>query len=301
MSGRSLRSESRSTLAMTGLDIDELAQSLIPVLTKCIQESIQETISKNISDQFEKVNTCITSNLENINEKLCAIGSRYEKIESELETIGQSVSNLKLSQDCTNDRISTLEAALEHSKADLSKVESNCETLAAEKKKITAELEILKKQLETNKSPEFLKEKVDQLLKETIAPEREERDRDQCEPEWQVLTECRLESIEQYNRRDCLLFFGLEERDEEDCTDVIVNTSRAMGIAIYHDDISISHRLHTKSRRPNEPRPIIVKFTRRSTRNYIFASKHHLKHSQYHYNVFIREQLTKESQSCLSS
>ena len=80
---------------MTGLDTDELAQSLIPVLTK----SIQETISKNISDQFEKVNTCITSNLENINEKLCAIGSRYEKIESELETIGQSVSNLMLSQD----------------------------------------------------------------------------------------------------------------------------------------------------------------------------------------------------------
>ena len=79
MSGRSLRSQSQSTLAMTGLDIDELAQSLIPVLTKSIQESIQETISKNISDQFEKVNTCITSNLENINEKLCAIGSRYKK------------------------------------------------------------------------------------------------------------------------------------------------------------------------------------------------------------------------------
>ena len=81
-------------------------------------------------------------------------------------------------------------------------MESNCETLAAEKEKITAELEILKKQLETDKSPEFLKEKVDQLLKETIDPESEERDRDQYGPEWQrFLTKCRLDSLEQYNIR----------------------------------------------------------------------------------------------------
>ena len=75
-----------------------------------------------------------------------------------------------------------------------------------------------------------MEEKVDQLLREIrIAPERKEQDRDQYEPEWQrVLTECRLESIEQYNRRDCL-FFGPEERDNEDCTDVIVNTSRSNG------------------------------------------------------------------------
>ena len=104
----------------------------------------------------------------------------------------------------------------------------------------------------------------------------------------------KLENIEQYNRRDCLLFFGLVECEGENCTDKIVETAHAMGVSITHFDESISHRLFTRNRRPGKPRAVIAKFTRRDTKNAIYQSKHRLKLSDNHYNVYVREQLTKE-------
>ena len=105
-------------------------------------------------------------------------------------------------------------------------------------------------------------------------------------------TECRADGIEQYNRRDCLLFFGLTECENEDCVDKIVQTASAM--EIMHDDVSVSHRLHTQNRRSDEPRPNIAKFTRRNTKNLIYESKHRLKFLENHFNVFVREQLTND-------
>ena len=54
-------------------------------------------------------------------------------------------------------------------------------------------------------------------------------------------TEFRLEGIEKYNRRDCLLFFGLTECENEDCVDKIVHTAFAMGVEIMDEDVSVSH------------------------------------------------------------
>ena len=73
-----------------------------------------------------------------------------------------------------------------------------------------------------------------------------------------------------------------------------METAHAMGVAITHSDVSISHRLFTRNRRPGEPRAVTVKFTRRDTKNAIYQSKHRLKLSDNHYNVYVREQLTKE-------
>ena len=107
-------------------------------------------------------------------------------------------------------------------------------------------------------------------------------------------TECRSENIEQYNRRDCLLFFDLTECETEDCVDKIVETAYAMGVTIMHDDVSVSHRLHTRNRRSDETGPIIAKFTRLNTKNLIYVTQYRLKFSENHYNVFVCEQLTKE-------
>ena len=67
-----------------------------------------------------------------------------------------------------------------------------------------------------------------------------------------------------------------------------------MGIDINPDDISISHRLSTRNRSQGEPKPIIAKFTKRTTKNAIYQNKHALRFSEYHFDVFIREHLTKE-------
>ena len=69
---------------------------------------------------------------------------------------------------------------------------------------------------------------------------------------------------------------------------------KAMGIDINPGDISISHRLSTRNRFQGEPKPIIAKFIKRTTKNAIYQSKHALRFSQYHFDVFIREHLTKK-------
>ena len=108
-----------------------------------------------------------------------------------------------------------------------------------------------------------------------------------------VETECRLEAMEQCSRRDCLLLFGLYEMEFEDCTEKMVRTAHAMGVNITAADVSFSHRLQVRTRRRDQPRPIIAKFTRRSVTNEVFESKHRLKESLNHYNVYVQEQLTK--------
>ena len=81
-------------------------------------------------------------------------------------------------------------------------------------------------------------------------------------------TECRLEVIEQYNRRECLMYFGPTEGENENSVDKIVQTAFET-VEIMHDDVSVSYRLHTRNRRSDETRPIIAKFTRRKTKNLI--------------------------------
>ena len=107
-------------------------------------------------------------------------------------------------------------------------------------------------------------------------------------------TECWLEATEQCNRRDCLLFLGLTECENEDGVDKLIETAYAMGVTITHKDVSVSHHLHTRKRRTDDPRPIKTKSTRRNTENLIYESKHRLKFLENHYNVFVREKLTSE-------
>ena len=92
------------------------------------------------------------------------------------------------------------------------------------------------------------------------------------------MTASRLEAIELYNRRD----FGLYETEEENTTVKVVETVRAMGVNISYTDVSISHRLQSRNLKRSEPKPIIAKFTRRTVKNDILKSKHHLKHSDNH-------------------
>ena len=89
------------------------------------------------------------------------------------------------------------------------------------------------------------------------------------------------------------MFFGLLEMEYEDCTEKVVQTAQAIGVKITAADVSISHRLHTRNRPKEEPRPIIAKFLKRSVTNEVFQSKHHLKNSLDHYKVYVHEQLTR--------
>ena len=109
-----------------------------------------------------------------------------------------------------------------------------------------------------------------------------------------IAADCRMEMMEQYARRDCLMFFGLEEEEGEDTTQKVVETVNAMGANLSAEEVSISQRLFTRNRSHGEPRPVIAKFIRRSVKQQIYHSKHLLHYSENHFRVYIKEHLTKE-------
>ena len=70
----------------------------------------------------------------------------------------------------------------------------------------------------------------------------------------EIESACRMENVEQYNRRDCLLFYGIYEHEIENTTTKVKETAAAMGIFIEPTDVSISHRLATRNRARSQPK-----------------------------------------------
>jgi polyhydroxyalkanoate synthesis regulator phasin len=78
-----------------------------------------------------------------------------------------------------------------------------------------------------------------------------------------------LNDLEQHSRRDYVEILGVEERQGENCEDMVVALARSNGISIDRSDISIAHRL------PNTGggrRKIIAKFMGIGTRNRVFRA-----------------------------
>ena len=113
----------------------------------------------------------------------------------------------------------------------------------------------------------------------------------------------KLDDIEQYSRRNCPLFTGIMEKDNENTDQLILDTCReSMGIELSLQDIDRSYRIGMKTQREVLPepeengqvkhqkvRPIIVKFTSYRRRQQVFSAKKNLKGK----HVGISENLTK--------
>ena len=66
----------------------------------------------------------------------------------------------------------------------------------------------------------------------------------------------KLDDIEQYSRRNCLLFTGIVEKDNENTDQLILDTCReSMGIELSLQDIDRSHRIGMKTQREVLPEP----------------------------------------------
>lgn len=101
------------------------------------------------------------------------------------------------------------------------------------------------------------------------------------------------DDLETYNRRNALLFSGIEEKDSENCKDLVINIIQTtMGLTGVQASCMYScHRLGTKS--PSRTRPILARFTDATIRNMIWMEKRRLKSSP----TVIGEFLTKPRQS----
>lgn len=102
--------------------------------------------------------------------------------------------------------------------------------------------------------------------------------------------EARLEekqdSLEQYQRRQCLRIFGVPEEEREDTDKIAMEVAAKIGVTLEERDIDRSHRV---GRRGERPRPVIVKFVSYRKRREVFINKKLLKGS----NITVREDLTQ--------
>ena len=146
---------------MSGLNIEELAEAILPSL----KATVQDAVIKNIEDQFAKVYTCIETNLSSVNEKLTSIGERHDSIQLELTSIRQSIKDLKTSQQVLEDKIATLKTNASCSAESLSRAEADIDRLMVANQQLQSEVNALNNRDYTD----LLSEKLDSLLKEKMS------------------------------------------------------------------------------------------------------------------------------------
>ena len=301
-------SESNENETLFQIELDELATSLTPLMA----EKIHQSVASNVAQSLQGINANINAMLLQIDRKLDGIKTKYDNIDETLLNLTKSVDEMKLDQYTLKTRLDNTESLAAKNDTEINSMRSRMIELERGQESLHGEIEQLKSHsrnpAEITCLSNELREKMNKILENSADQaeqslnallkkremQMETRMIDSTTEVNNLLNECRLESIEQYARRDCLMFFGLCEEQDEDTTSKVVETALTMGIQISHDEISVSHRLSTRNRAVEGPRPIIAKFIRRTTKNDIFASKHKLRHSSNHFNVFIKEHLTKE-------
>lgn len=108
--------------------------------------------------------------------------------------------------------------------------------------------------------------------------------------------ENRLDSLEQYSRRNCLLVHGVIESPKEDCTAVLMKLFKEKEITLLNpSEIDRTHRLGVPRGDAKNPRPIIIKFTSYGPRRRVFTNKKKLKGC----GITITEQLTTKRMALL--
>ena len=99
------------------------------------------------------------------------------------------------------------------------------------------------------------------------------------------------DEAEQYSRRNCLIFHGLEEKVNENTDETVIKLcEEKMNVKINPRDIDRSHRIGPSKDKKN--RGVIVKFTNYKTRDQIYKNRKKLRSSQ-EGAIFVHESLTK--------
>lgn len=105
-----------------------------------------------------------------------------------------------------------------------------------------------------------------------------------------LLNRCEMDKLEQYQRKDNLCIYGLEEESDETEEVVeakVVELAADIGVTLVPDNISIAHRLGKPQGRS---RPVIIRFCHRKKRNEMLKKRVELKKKQR--KVYVNEDLT---------
>ena len=80
-----------------------------------------------------------------------------------------------------------------------------------------------------------------------------------------------FENLAEYLRRDCLEISGVPPSENYTCNQLVMAVGQAIGVRVKEEDISTSYPLPTF--KEDAPPKIIVKFTRRDTRNSFYTNR----------------------------
>ena len=108
----------------------------------------------------------------------------------------------------------------------------------------------------------------------------------------------KVEAQEQYTRRNCLVFHGIDNSPHTHTDELIKKFAwENLDVEIYDTDIDRSHRLKPKFEARNKDKvyPIIVKFTSHNIKQLVYERKKYLKGK----NAFITESLTSSRLHCI--
>lgn len=107
----------------------------------------------------------------------------------------------------------------------------------------------------------------------------------------------RLDTLEQYSRRNCLLIHGVEEAPSENAYVKVIDVlNTRLNLTVSSEDIDRCHRLGVAGPHNKRKRPIIVKFVSYQTREAVWRGKRNLRNS----GLLITESLTRMRSDLLS-
>jgi hypothetical protein len=108
----------------------------------------------------------------------------------------------------------------------------------------------------------------------------------------------RLDALEQYSRRNCLLIHGVPEKDREDCLSIAENFfAEKLSVKINPVMLGRAHRIGPLKVNADNIRPIIVRFLSYQDRERVWRAKKALKGSGH----LVTESLTATRKKLLQS
>ena len=84
-----------------------------------------------------------------------------------------------------------------------------------------------------------------------------------------------FDDLEQYTRKHNLEIHGISESPEENVAEKVIKLAKVVNVHITDNDIDICHRM--SSRRPDAPKPIIVRFQSYRAKSELYKARKHLK------------------------
>ena len=231
------------------VQLEDLATSLMPLMIKNLRESVTMNIEKTLNNLSEALDL----KLSQIDLKLDTINSKNDNIDRNIHLLTKTVDELKPEHQLFENKVNDIESETVNLRHEIGSLRNSTMNLEEQKKIISSEVQMMKTKLDqpiTDLLTNEFRGHVEQQLRQTRTEIQQSFDdilknklqlgsqmMDTSSDMTSIAADCRMEMMEQYARRDCLMFFGLEEEEGEDTTQKVVETVNAMGANLSAEEV----------------------------------------------------------------